>query len=100
MKNSALRSLPLLALFAFGAAQAATAGSVTPAQITALHAGQTEAQVIAQLGKPEATPHWFDGTHSLEYRTTEADGSAAHLYVDISDKTGTVLSTPVSSDAD
>lgn len=98
MKNITLRALPLLALFAFGAAQAASSGSATPAQIAALHAGQTEAQVIAQLGKPEATPHWFDGTHSLEYRTTEADGSPAHLYVDISDKTGAVVSDPVISD--
>lgn len=94
MTRTVLRLLPLLSLFAFGAAQAASS-TVTPAQVAALHAGESEAQVIAQLGKPEGTPHWFDGTHSLEYRTIEADGSAARLYVDIADKSGTVISSPV-----
>jgi len=96
--KSPLRLVSVVATLGFalslmsGAASAATLtnGFVTQTQLDALQAGETSAQVIQALGKPESTTAWLDGTRSLDYEITDSLEGLRHVYVEV-DNSGKML---------
>ncbi|NSL53660.1 hypothetical protein [Uliginosibacterium aquaticum] len=70
--------LSLLAL-----AGQASAASVSTEQLKSISAGQSRAEVLKNLGKPDATPRWADGTQSLVYPVRNGDSPSTRAYVTV-----------------
>jgi len=98
--SRALCVLKFLILPVFVAASdSAMAGMISGKALARLHIGQTEAEVIRQIGKPAERPNWLDGTHSLVYSINRDGNSAARVYVDIGTD-GRVLDIQYGDDGD
>ncbi|KAF7599307.1 MAG: hypothetical protein CGU28_11740 [Candidatus Dactylopiibacterium carminicum] len=64
-------------------ASTAAQAAVTTKQVDNIQPGSTKAQVIAQLGKADWNPTWFNGKSSLVYSLSDEYNPAVRAYVDL-----------------